>query len=73
MEYMVRVATYDFSFRRDVRRGAVVWKDGHAHHEGAAGFGVVRIEVREVGEVDGGGVVDGLEGAGGVEVADRGG
>lgn len=62
--------TYDFSFRGKCRRGSVIGQDGHAHHEGAAGGGVVRVEVGQVGEVDGGGVVDRLESAGGVEVAD---
>jgi hypothetical protein len=47
----------------------VVGHDGHAHHEGAAGFDIVGVEVGEVGEVDGGGVVDLLQGAGSVEVA----
>lgn len=46
-------------------------QDGHAHHESAAGCGVVRVEVGQVGEVNGGRVVDLLEGARSVEVADR--
>lgn len=48
----------------------VVGCDGHTHHESTAGFRVVRIEVGQVGEVDGGRVVDGLQGARGVEVTD---
>jgi hypothetical protein len=51
----------------------VVRHDGHAHHEGAAGLGVVGVEVGEVGEVDGGRVVDALQGTGSVEVANGGG
>lgn len=47
----------------------VVGHDRHAHHEGAAGFDVVGVEVGEVGEVDGGRVVDTLQGTGRVEVA----
>lgn len=46
-------------------------QDGHAHHESAAGGGVVWVEVGEVGEVNGGRVVDLLQSARGVEVADR--
>ena len=65
--------TYGFDFRC-VGAGAdgreVVGHDGHAHHEGAAGFDIVGIEVGEVGEVDGGRVVDSLQGARGVEVTD---
>lgn len=68
--------TYGFDFRC-VGAGAdgreVVGHDGHAHHEGAAGGGVVRVEIGQVGEVDGGGVVDALQGTGGVEVANGGG
>ena len=52
--------------------GEVVGRDGHTHHEGAAGLGVVRVEVGKVGEVDGGRVVDALQGAGSVEVANGG-
>lgn len=51
----------------------VVGHDGHAHHESAAGFDVVGVEVGEVGKVDGGRVVDLLQGAGSVEVANGGG
>lgn len=70
------VATYGFDFRcvgtsADGRE--VVGHDGHAHHEGAAGFDIVGVEVGEVGEVDGGRVVDLLQGAGSVEVANGGG
>ena len=69
-------STYGFDFRC-VGAGAdgreVVGHDGHAHHEGAAGFDIVGVEVGEVGEVDGGGVVDALQGTGGVEVANGGG
>ena len=68
--------TYGLDFRC-VGAGAdgreVVGHDGHAHHEGAAGFDVVGVEVGEVGEVDGGRVVDALQGAGSVEVANGGG
>lgn len=68
--------TYGFDFRC-VGAGAdgreVVGHDGHAHHEGAAGFDIVGVEVGEVGEVDGGRVVDLLQGAGSVEVANGGG
>ena len=51
----------------------VVGHDGHTHHEGAAGLDVVGVEVGEVGEVDGRGVVDALQGTGSVEVANGGG
>ena len=51
----------------------VVGHDGHAHHEGAAGLGVVGVEVGEVSKVDGGRVVDALQGTGSVEVANDGG
>lgn len=69
---------HDDHFRlRGVGTGAwrvhVVRKDGHAHHEAAACGGVVWVEVGEICEVDGGGVVDLLEGTGSVEVADSGG
>ena len=50
--------------------GEVVGRDGHTHHEGAAGLGVVWVEVGKVCEVDGGRVVDSLQGARGVEVTD---
>jgi hypothetical protein len=50
-------------------RRKVVRSDGHAHHKGAAGFGVVGIEVGKVGEVDSGRVIDALQGTGSVEVA----
>lgn len=63
--------TYDFNFRLNVLCGRVVGQNGNAHHgEGAIGLGVVRVEVRQVGEVDGGRIVDGLQSAGSVEVAD---
>jgi hypothetical protein len=51
-------------------RGEVVGRDGHTHHNGAAGLGVVWVEVGKVGEIDGGRVVDGLESARSVEVTD---
>jgi len=53
-------------------RREVIGHDGHAHHEGAAGFDVVGVEVGEVGEVDGGRVVDAFQGTGSVEVANGG-
>ena len=68
--------TYSLDFRcvsTSTNGREVVGHDGHAHHEGAAGFDIVGIEVGEVGEVDGGGVVDALQGAGSVEVANGGG
>lgn len=74
---MIKVfkTTYSLDFRcvstsADGRE--VVGHDGHAHHEGAAGFDIVGVEVGEVGEVDGGGVVDLLQGTGSVEVANWG-
>ena len=70
------VKTYGLDFRC-VSAGAdgreVVGHDGHTHHEGAAGLEVVGVEVGEVGEVDGRGVVDALQGTGSVEVANGGG
>jgi hypothetical protein len=68
------VGTYNFFDFRSVGArtgwGEVVGRDGYTHHEGAAGLGVVWVEVGEEGEVDGGGVVDGLQGARSVEVTD---
>lgn len=64
------ILTYHFGLRRDVGCSRVVREDGYAHHESAACRRVVRVEVGKVGKVDGGGVVDLLESAGGVEVAD---
>jgi hypothetical protein len=68
------VGTYDLFDFRSVStcagRGEVVGHDRDTHHEGAAGLDVVWVEVGEEGEVDGGGVVDGLQGAGSVEVTD---
>jgi hypothetical protein len=70
----VSARTYDLFNLRSVGtcagRGEVVGRDGHTHHEGAAGLGVVWVEVGKVGEVDGGRVVDGLQGARRVEVTD---
>lgn len=70
------VEAYGLDFRC-VSAGAdgreVVGHDGHTHQEGAAGLDVVGVEVGEVGEVDGRGVVDALQGTGSVEVANRGG
>jgi hypothetical protein len=58
------VGTYDLFDFRSVGAcagwGEVVGRDGYAHHEGAAGFRVVRVEIGKVGKVDGGGVVDRL-------------
>jgi hypothetical protein len=66
--------TYDLFNLRSVgtrtSRREVVGRDRHTHHEGAAGLGVVWVEVGKVGEVDGGRVVDGLQGAGSVEMTD---
>lgn len=66
------MTTYSLNFRcvstsTDGRE--VVGHDGYAHHEGAASFDIVGVEIGEVGEVDGGGVVDLLQGTGSVEVA----
>ena len=74
--FIVFTKTYGLDFRcvgasTDGRE--VVGHDGHAHHEGAAGFDIVGVEVGEVGEVDGGRVVDALQGTGSVEVANGGG
>lgn len=43
-------------------RREVVGHDGHAHHEGAAGFDIVGVEVGKIGKVDGGRVVNALQG-----------
>jgi len=63
---VVCIMTYSLNFRcvRACADGReVVGHDGHTHHEGAAGFGIVGVEVGEIGEVDGGRVVDALQGA----------
>jgi len=68
------VRTYDFfdfgGVGTRAGRREVVGRDRHAHHEGAAGLSVVWVEVGEVGKVNGGGVVDTLQGARSVKVAD---
>lgn len=51
-------------------RREVVGRDRHTHHEGAAGLGVVRVEVGKECEVDCGRVVDSLQGTRSVEVTD---
>jgi hypothetical protein len=69
---IIFAGTYSLNFRSvsaSADRREVVGHDGHAHHEGAAGFDIVGVEVGEVGEVDGGRVVDLLQGTGSVEVA----
>jgi len=64
--------TYDLFYFRSVGACAswreVVGHDGHTHHESTAGLGVVWVEVGKVGEVDGGGIIDGLQRARSVEV-----
>lgn len=50
--------------------GVVVREDGDAENGGDGGGGLELRHGGHVGEVDGGGVVDGLVGAGGVELAD---
>lgn len=64
--------TDDFSLRcvsLSAERREVVGKERHAHLKSAAGVEVVGVEVGKVGEVNCRRVVDSLQGAGSVEVA----